>query len=129
MGDISRRLNEDNIDLNETKLVPKALVQMLDLIENGTITGKIGKTLIKDMLSGTMPSDLVNKKDVRRIGDESLLAKVIDEVIVENEKAVADARTGTNPRSFEFLVGQVMKKTRGQADPEITRALIKDRLA
>ncbi len=128
MGDISRRLNEEGIDINETRLVPKALVQLLVLIENGTITGKIAKTLIKDMLAGTMPEVLVKKKDVRRIDDESLLAKVIEEVIAENEKAVKDVLDGSNPRSFEFLVGQVMRKTKGQADPEITRTLIKKRL-
>nr|MDO8115296.1 Asp-tRNA(Asn)/Glu-tRNA(Gln) amidotransferase subunit GatB [Candidatus Sigynarchaeota archaeon] len=128
MGDVARRLNEDNLDISETKISPKALVQMLQMIKDGTITGKIGKTLVKDMLDGTMPADLVKKQNVKRIDDEAILQKIIDEVFAENENVVKEVKEGKNPRTFEFLVGQVMKKTKGQADPEVTRALIKKRL-
>jgi aspartyl-tRNA(Asn)/glutamyl-tRNA(Gln) amidotransferase subunit B len=128
MGDFSRRLNEDNLDINETSLTPEALIQLLQMIGSGEITGKIGKTLVKDMLDGKMPKDLCEEKSVCRMDDEAALAEIIDTVIAENEKAVNDMREGTNPKSFEFLVGQVMKVTKGQADPEITRRILKERL-
>lgn len=124
MGDVARRLNEDNLDISETRISPPAVKELLDLIDRGEITGKIGKTLVKDMLDGHMPSALVKQRDLKRIDDETTLESVVDEVVAEQPKAVADARDGSNPRSFEFLVGQVMKKTRGQADPERTRALL-----
>jgi aspartyl-tRNA(Asn)/glutamyl-tRNA(Gln) amidotransferase subunit B len=125
MGDVSRRLNEDLLDIEETKLAPKSLAQLLQLIKDGTITGKIAKGLVKDMLAGTMPADLIKKHDVKRIDDAALLEKLAGEVIAEHPKIVAEVKEGKNPRTFEFLVGQVMKKTKGQADPELTREMLK----
>ncbi|MBN2153364.1 MAG: Asp-tRNA(Asn)/Glu-tRNA(Gln) amidotransferase subunit GatB [Candidatus Lokiarchaeota archaeon] len=128
MGDVSRRLNEDLVEIEETKLTPKALAQMLRLIKDGTITGKIAKGLVKGMLSGAMPADLVKEHAVKRIDDAALLGNLAREVIVENPKVVAEVKEGKNPRTFEFLVGQVMKKTKGQADPELTREILKELL-
>lgn len=128
MGDVSRRLNEDNLDISETKLTPEALVQMLQMIKNGEITGKIGKTLVKSMLDGNIPADIVKEQNVKRIDDEDLLRQVCDEVFTENASIVEDIKNGKNPRAFEFLVGQIMKKTKGQADPELARKCIKDLL-
>ncbi|NMC06435.1 MAG: Asp-tRNA(Asn)/Glu-tRNA(Gln) amidotransferase subunit GatB [Candidatus Lokiarchaeota archaeon] len=125
MGDVSRRLNEDLLEIEETKLAPAALAQLLQLIKDRTITGKIAKGLVKDMLAGTMPADLVKKNAVKRIDDVALLDKLAREVIAENPKVVTEVKEGKNPRTFEFLVGQIMKKTKGQADPEITRDVLK----
>jgi aspartyl-tRNA(Asn)/glutamyl-tRNA(Gln) amidotransferase subunit B len=119
-------LLEDEIE--ESKLTPAILVEMIKMIDDGKITGKIAKTLVKDMLDGKHPSKLVKTKKVMRISDKTTLKGIIDEVFMEQEKAVQDVKDGTNPRSFEFLVGQVMKKTRGQADPEVTRELITEKL-
>ncbi|MFX0100946.1 MAG: Asp-tRNA(Asn)/Glu-tRNA(Gln) amidotransferase subunit GatB [Candidatus Hodarchaeota archaeon] len=128
MGDVSRRLNEDNLEISETQLIPENLVEMLKMIDSGQISGKIGKKLIKEMLKGEKPSILVKKKDVKQISDISFLNKIIDEVFAENQKVVEEVVEGTNPRAIEYLIGQVMKKTRGQADPEITRKLIRERI-
>jgi len=129
MGDVSRRLNEDNLDISETKLTPEALVQMLQMIKEGEITGKIGKGLVNaGMLDGQMPADIAKAQDVKRIDDEDLLQQVCNDVFAENTSVVEDIKSGKNPRAFEFLVGQVMKKTKGQADPEIARKCIKDLL-
>lgn len=128
MGDVSRRLNEKNIEIEESKLTPAILVEMIKMIDDGKITGKIAKTLIKDMLDGKNPSKLVKAKKVKRISDKTTIKEIIEKVFTEQKKAVQDVKEGTNPRSFEFLVGQVMRKTRGQADPEVTRTLITKKL-
>ena len=99
---------------------------MLVMIDKGEISGKIAKKLVKDMIEGESPSSLVKKLGIKRIADPDILLPLIKNVIRENKEAVTEYLEGSNPRAFEFLVGQVMKKTRGQADPELTRKLLEE---
>ncbi|MHA1368514.1 MAG: Asp-tRNA(Asn)/Glu-tRNA(Gln) amidotransferase subunit GatB [Promethearchaeota archaeon] len=128
MGDVSRRLNELNCDIMETKVTPENLVEMLKMIDDGTITGKIGKKLIKGLIEGKKASKLVDELGLRKIGDPAVLERIATEVIEENQKVVTTVKEGKNPKAFEFLVGQVMRKTRGQADPVLTRKILKEKI-
>jgi len=128
MGDLLRHLNEEGIELEESKVNPKLLGEMVQMIEKGTISGKIGKTVFKEMLqSGKDPQTIVKGKGLVQITDEAALAKIVQTVIENNPKSVEDYRSGKQ-QAIGFLVGQVMKETKGKANPQIVNKLIKEKI-
>ncbi len=126
MNDISRWLNEQNKIIKDTELHPHQIVDLIRYVNEGKITTKIAKTIIDDMMEGFSISEILEKKDKKRISDENLLKKLSKEVIEENPKIVIDCHD--NPKALEALIGRVMVKTRGQADPHIARKIILDLL-
>ncbi len=122
MGDISRWLNDNNKSITETKLTQKILVDLINNIKTGKITGKIAKTLVDDMMNGIEIQDILKKSGKQRISDENKITKVVKEVIEENPKIVED--TKKNSKAIQALIGKCMAKTKGQLDPEITKEII-----
>ncbi len=122
MNDISRGLNEQNKTIKDTKLHPHQIVDIIKYINKGKITTKIAKSIIDDMMDGYSISEILEKKDKKRISDDILLKNFSNEVIEENPNIVKDCRE--NPKAIEALIGRVMGKTRGQADPHITRSIM-----
>ena len=122
MNDVSRVLNEQNKTIKDTKLHPHQIVDIIRHINEGKITTKIAKNIIDDMMDGFSISEILEMKGKKRISDENLLEKLGIEVIEENSKIVKDCRV--NPKAIEALIGRVMQKTKGQADPHITRTII-----
>ncbi len=128
MSDVLRCLNEYNLEIWESKLTPEHLVEMLKLIDEGVISGKIAKNILWDMVSsGKSPKQIVEERGLTRIADEEYLRKLVDEVFKENPKAVEDALS--DEKAIHFLVGQLMKKTRGRADPQLANKIIREKLA
>ncbi len=122
MNDISRHLNEQNKTITETKVQPKLVVDLINHINEGKITTKIAKTFISEMMNGSSISKIIEKKGKKRISNEEIIKGNCKEVIKENPKIVEDCRK--NPKAIEALIGRVMGKTKGQADPEITRRIM-----
>ena len=122
MNDISRHLNEQNKTIIETKVQPKLVVDLINHINEGKITTKIAKTFISEMMNGSSISKIIEKKGKKRISNEEIIKGNCKEVIKENPKIVEDCRK--NPKAIEALIGRVMGKTKGQADPEITRRIM-----
>ncbi|TFG23387.1 MAG: Asp-tRNA(Asn)/Glu-tRNA(Gln) amidotransferase subunit GatB [Promethearchaeota archaeon] len=122
MGDISRWLNDNNNVIKETKLTPKQLVDLIKLINEGKITGKIAKTFVNEMMKGTPILEIVKKSGKSRIADKDKIIKVVKEVLEENPDIVNDYQK--NPKALEALIGKCMKKTDGRLDPEITKRLM-----
>ncbi len=122
MNDILRWLNEHNKVLKDTKLHTHQIVDLIKYINEGKITTKIAKSIINDMMNGFSIHEILEKKGKKRISDEKLLVNFSNEVIDANPKIVKDCRE--NPKAIEALIGRVMGKTRGQADPHITRAIM-----
>ena len=122
MNDVSRWLNEQNKTINDTKLHPHQIVDLIKYINEGKITTKIAKTIINDMMDGFSITEILEKKGKKRISDDKLLKKLSNEVIEENPNIVKDCRE--NQKAIEALIGKIMGKTRGQADPHITRRII-----
>ena len=111
-----------------SRLTPEGLAELCRLIDKGIISGKIGKTILEEMaVTGKSPETLVKEHGLFQISDEQELIAVIDEVIAEQPKAGEDFRKG-NEKTLSFLVGQVMKKTKGKANPEAVNRLIRERL-
>ncbi len=105
-------------------LKPDYLVEILKLIDEGKITGTIGKEIFRESFeTGVSPLEIVNKKNLIQIKDESILEKIVQEVLNENEKAVNDWKNGKE-QVLGFLLGQVMKKTEGKANPNLAKNIL-----
>jgi aspartyl-tRNA(Asn)/glutamyl-tRNA(Gln) amidotransferase subunit B len=129
MGDVTRLLNSNQCSVANSPISPKQLAELLKLIEKGTISGKIGKSVLEEMYStGKDAGTLVKEKGLAQISDEGALLKMIDEVIAANPQSVEDYRAGKD-RAIGFLVGQIMKATKGQANPGLVNELLKKRLS
>jgi aspartyl-tRNA(Asn)/glutamyl-tRNA(Gln) amidotransferase subunit B len=128
MSDLLRFIYEFDMEITDSKVTPKNLVEMLRLIDEGAISGKIGKIIMPEMVkTGKSPSKIISEKKLARITDVSNLDKALEEVFRENPKAVNDART--DEKAVHFLIGQLMKKTRGQADPVLANKIVLERLS
>ena len=123
MGDISRWLNENNKTILETKLNPQHIVDLIKFIQEGRITGKIGKSLVNEIMTkGTSITDILKKTGKKRISDKKKISEIVRDVIEENPDIVEDYKT--NPKALQALIGECMKKTKGQIDPEITKDIM-----
>ena len=128
MGDLLRELNEREMGIGSCPLRPSSLAGLLKLIADGTISTKIAKEVFAEMFeSGRSPREIVEEKGLVQISDESEIEATVDRVIGENEKSVRDYRSGTK-KALSFLVGQVMKHTRGKANPKIVNELLRKKL-
>ncbi len=128
MVELMAQLNAANKTINESLITPKHLREMLELIDKGTISGKIAKTVFEEMfVSGKMPDVVVKEKGLVQISDEGSIAKVIEEVLTANAKSVEEYKAGKTA-AMNFLLGQVMKKTQGKANPGVVNKILKEKL-
>ncbi len=127
MCDLLRNLYENNLELSESKITPENLVEMIRLIENGTISGKIGKRILPEiLLKGNGASQIIEKKGLKKISSPQVLKDSLDKIFNDNPKCVKDALIDEN--AVNFLVGQLMKATKGKADPLIANRMIREKL-
>lgn len=128
MGDISAYLNTEKASITDIALKPETLAELIGLIENNTISSKIAKDILPELLTeGGSAKALVEKKGLIQISDASALEPVIDEVIAAFPKELEKYRSGKG-NMLGFFVGQVMKKTGGRADPKLTNQLLAKKL-
>ena len=126
MGEIAAYLKEEKLDITETKLTPENLAELISLIEKKTISNNIGKQIIIDMLKeGTPAKEIVEKKGLRQITDSSAIKEICQKVVDANPNQVA-AYKGGKVQLFGFFVGQVMKETKGRANPQAVNELLKE---
>ncbi len=125
MVELSRHLNQHNLELREAKIKPVHLAEMLKMIDSGRISGKMAKTVFEEMFfTGKSPETVVEEKGMVQISDESALEPVVARIIAENPRVVEDYRRGKE-KAFAFFVGQVMKATRGQANPKMVNEILR----
>ena len=128
MGDFLRLLKSEELPIEAVKMRPAQIGEMLLLMEKGIISGKIAKTVFEEVFrTGKPPLQIVQEQGLTQISDESELAASIDRVMAEQADVVAQIRAGKEA-SFKFLVGQVMKATRGRANPEAVNRLLREKL-
>ncbi|MED5017236.1 Asp-tRNA(Asn)/Glu-tRNA(Gln) amidotransferase subunit GatB [Paenibacillus chibensis] len=129
MGELLGYLNSSNLEFSEVKLTGHGLGEMIGLIEKGTISTKIAKTVFKEMLeSGKLPKQIVEEKGLVQISDEGAIKSIVEQVVAANPQSVEDYRAGKQ-KAIGFLVGQVMKESRGKANPAIVNKLLEEVLA
>jgi aspartyl-tRNA(Asn)/glutamyl-tRNA(Gln) amidotransferase subunit B len=128
MGDLAAYLNNNNLSITEIALKPENLAELIQLITKGTISGKIAKEILPELLTkGGSVQKLVESKGLIQISDAGELEKVIDEVIASHPDELEKFRNGKT-KLKGFFVGQVMKKTSGRADPKLTNQLLERKL-
>jgi len=128
MGELQFRLKETGTDMAECKIGPEDLAAMLKLIEQGTISGKIAKTVFEEMFTtGKTPADIVRERGLQQITDTGQIGEVIDAVIRDNPEPVESYRRG-KAKALAFLVGQVMRATRGKANPQLVNEMLREKL-
>lgn len=117
MTEVLKVANQEKIDLSEFKIEPKRLVELVDLISSGSISGKIGKEIFAQMLNSNLsPTEIVEKDGLFQISDESELKQIIKKHLDENEVQVQEYLAGKE-KVLGFFVGRVMKETKGKANP------------
>ncbi|TGE33477.1 Asp-tRNA(Asn)/Glu-tRNA(Gln) amidotransferase subunit GatB [Desulfosporosinus sp. Sb-LF] len=129
MGEVTRLINTNQSSMDDSPISAKQLAELLDLIDKGTISGKIAKSVLEEMYStGKEAKLIVKEKGLSQISDEGALQGIIDGVISANSQSVEDYRAGKD-RAIGFLVGQIMKATKGQANPGLVNQLLKEKLS
>jgi aspartyl-tRNA(Asn)/glutamyl-tRNA(Gln) amidotransferase subunit B len=129
MGNLMAILNAQNRPIEESPVSPRHLAQLLELIDAGVISGKIAKTVLDDMVSsGKAPKVIVEEKGLVQITDDDAITEAVAKVLQENEKEVA-AYKGGKTKLLGFFVGQVMKATRGKANPKMVNDILQKLLA
>jgi aspartyl-tRNA(Asn)/glutamyl-tRNA(Gln) amidotransferase subunit B len=129
MGDVMRFLNEEKRDIRQCPIAAESLADMIRLIEEGAISGKMAKEIVEDMYkTGKSPQTIINEKGLVQITDEGELVETITSIIDANPGQLKDYRGGKE-KLFGFFVGQVMKATQGKANPQLVNELLKKMLA
>jgi len=127
-GDIAGILNAEGKEIDEVALRPPTLVSLLQLIDAGRISGRIAKDLLPDLIrDGGDPAALVAARGLEQISDTADLERLIEKVIAANPDPAEEFRRGKD-KALTFLVGQVMKETRGRANPELVNRILRERL-
>ena len=128
MGSLLALLNAEGKEIHQSPVSPKSLAALLKLIEAGVISGKIAKTVFDEMSrTGKSPETIVQEKGLIQLTDPSEIESIVQKVMSSNPKEVSDYRNGKE-KVFGFFVGQVMKESRGKANPQIVNRILKEHL-
>jgi aspartyl-tRNA(Asn)/glutamyl-tRNA(Gln) amidotransferase subunit B len=129
LGELSRLANETGIPVAESRVSPEHVAELIDLVESKRVNSKIAKELLARMWSGAgSPAAIVEREGLAQTTDPAAIERFVDEVLAANQKVVADYKAGKTG-VMGFLVGQVMKASRGKADPAIVNELVRKKLA
>ncbi len=128
MGEVFRELKEKRLSITDFPITPEMLAELLKMIDNKTISGSIGKEVFAEMVStGNKASVIIKEKGLEQISDSGLIKKEIEAVIGENPDNLKKYLNGKE-KLFGFFVGQVMKRTKGKANPQEVNKILKDKL-
>jgi aspartyl-tRNA(Asn)/glutamyl-tRNA(Gln) amidotransferase subunit B len=128
-GELFRLLNLSGVEIGASKVVPGQLVQLLKMVDSGEINISTAKVVFEDMFtSGRSAEEIIAESDLMQISDADELLAVVKQVVSDNPEAVADYLEGKT-QALRFLVGQVMKITRGKANPQMVSGLLSDELS
>jgi aspartyl-tRNA(Asn)/glutamyl-tRNA(Gln) amidotransferase subunit B len=132
INEVASRLNREAMKIDDSPVGPAALGEILDLIADGTISGKIAKELFDILWTEKLWSqvgdtgDIVEQRGMKQVTDLGAIGKIVDDIIAKNPDKVADAKT--NPKAIGWFVGQVMKSSGGKASPQAVNDLLKKKL-
>jgi len=127
-GDIMAALNEKNVNIKELGLSPAGLAGLLKMIDSGVISGKMAKDVLREAIETKIdPKEIVNSKGLSQITDRKLIEEIVDLIIKREEKSVKDYKAGKS-NALTFLIGQIMKESKGKASPALVNEILKKRL-
>ena len=123
MNDVNSYLNDEQVDLQDTKLTPANLAGMVKLITDGTISSKMAKKVFKGIIAGEEPAAYAKAHGLVQLSDPKELQPIIDDILSNNQQSIEDFKNGKD-RAVGYLVGQIMKQTRGKANPQVVNQLL-----
>ena len=123
MNDVNSYLNDEQVDLPDTKLTPEHLAGMVKLITDGTISSKMAKKVFKGIIAGEEPASYAKEHGLVQLSDPKELQPIIDDILANNQQSIEDFKKGKD-RAVGYLVGQIMKQTRGKANPQVVNKLL-----
>jgi len=127
-NDLLREVKDRKLDINNLPINPKRLASLIEIVEKGTISSTIAKEVFSEMIQTSKdPQAIIEEKKLAQISDEGLIESVIDKVIAGNPNVIEDYKKGKK-NALTFLVGQVMKETKGKANPKIVNELLKEKV-
>jgi aspartyl-tRNA(Asn)/glutamyl-tRNA(Gln) amidotransferase subunit B len=123
-----RVLNEQKIEIDQSKVSPPMLRELFDLMDDNVISGKIAKEVFDQMMqSGRSAARVVEEKSLKQLTNPEEISIMVDDVLRENQQVVSEYKNGKQ-KVFGYLVGQVMKKTRGKANPALVNNTLKEKI-
>jgi aspartyl-tRNA(Asn)/glutamyl-tRNA(Gln) amidotransferase subunit B len=129
MVELLRALNRDGIEVEQSRIAPENLAELLALVDGDTISGTMAKTVFDTMYeTGKAAAEIVQERGLRQISDEDSLVTAIEQVLANNPKEVGEFRAGRE-KLLSFFMGQVMKATQGKANPQAVSKLLREKLA
>ena len=133
MGDLSRVLKERKLDeqlcITNWPLQPAQIAELVRLIDEGTISGKIAKSVFETLLdSSRSPREIVAEKGLEQVSDSASIEAAVEEILTANAKQVLQYKSG-NEKVFGFLVGQLMKATKGKINPQKANEILRQKLS
>lgn len=128
IGEVNAALNRDGLEIESIPISTEQLAQLIQRIEDNTLSNKLAKTVFEDMwVSGNNPDQIIEEKGLRQVQDTGAIEKIIDEVLAANPQQLADYRSGKD-KLFGFFVGQVMKASQGKANPDQVNNILREKL-
>lgn len=128
MGEVLRELKQRKIEIKDFKLTPQDLADLLKLVDGGLISGKMAKDIFREMAeTGKKAKEIMKRKDLIQVRDKSEIDSLVKTVLDENKEAVEEYLKGRQ-KLFGFFVGEVMKKSKGKANPQLVNEILKERL-
>jgi aspartyl-tRNA(Asn)/glutamyl-tRNA(Gln) amidotransferase subunit B len=128
MGELTRHLNDEAIEIGDCKVGPDALAGLLLLLEKGTISNNIAKKVFEEMCKSGKDADaIVKEKGLEQVSDTGAIEAIVDKVLEANPEQLAELKSGKD-KLLGFFVGQVMKESRGKANPGMVNELIRKKL-
>ena len=128
LGDISGYLNKNDCEIESTKLTDDKFISVVNKLSNGDINSKIFKDVLDDIMEKDLSVDeIISSKGIKIISDPNELKNIINSILINNEESVSDYKNG-NTRAIKFLMGQIMKETKGSANPEVVNKLLEEEL-
>ena len=128
LSDISRILNEKELEPDQIPFGEKELAKLIILIDNGTISSAIAKKVVEELFENPKdPEEIIKEKGWIQISDESAIKEVVLKVLANNEQSIIDYKAGKD-RALGFLVGQAMKETKGKANPQMLNKMFLEEL-
>ncbi len=129
MTELLRELKCREMEPDDCPVTPRHLACMIKMIDEKTISGKIGKQVFSEMLTtGKMPDVIVMESGMSQILDEKEISAIVEKIISENQDTVESIRAGRD-KAMAFLVGQIMRATRGKANPQLVNQILKDKIS
>ncbi len=125
--ELTAYLNKEYIKMKDNPCNPKYLAEMINMVENQEISGKQAKVVFEEIMKGKDPKVVVEEKGMKQVSDSSALLEIVTQVLDANPQSIEDFKNGKD-RAVGFLVGQVMKASKGQANPQMTNKMIQEEL-